>query len=328
MQGECDIPEELRYLVESILIGPNGSNDAKKQRRTKAICSSIIFSMSNGTVKPSNCLHLGLALKSMTGSRKVVDILNRMGHSISYNVIEEIETELAYGSLDTRVLPGGLIDGVPTLHTHVAFDNFDRYVETASGKDTLHDTVGIVYQNIDEELKQNDFTNEENLDELSESRRRRKYMSQFGINIQPYIRKNKNGQCLFGNAPEIPKTLDFARELDYLWMLKFAYNTKGAKRWFGFNCDRVVDDNPIQKIGYLPNLNMSPTSDSVVKETLEIAKNIANECDQDMIIVNYDLAIASKAYKIQEDLAPLYKIVFVNLGAFHIQLSYFKVSLI
>ena len=28
----------------------------------------------------------------------------------------------------------------------LAFDNFDRFVETLSGKDTLHDTVGIAYQ--------------------------------------------------------------------------------------------------------------------------------------------------------------------------------------
>ena len=28
----------------------------------------------------------------------------------------------------------------------MAFDNFDRFVETLSGKDTLHDTAGIAYQ--------------------------------------------------------------------------------------------------------------------------------------------------------------------------------------
>jgi len=37
------------------------------------------------------------------------------------------------------------------MPTGVAFDNFDRFVETSSGKDTLHDTVGIIYQNDPEE---------------------------------------------------------------------------------------------------------------------------------------------------------------------------------
>ena len=31
----------------------------------------------------------------------------------------------------------------PAINIDVAFDNFDRYVETLSGKETLHDTVGI-----------------------------------------------------------------------------------------------------------------------------------------------------------------------------------------
>jgi hypothetical protein len=30
----------------------------------------------------------------------------------------------------------------------VAFNNYDRFVETITGKDTLYDTVGIVYQDI------------------------------------------------------------------------------------------------------------------------------------------------------------------------------------
>lgn len=40
----------------------------------------------------------------------------------------------------------------PNLCTGVAFDNFDRYVDTHTGKNTLHDTVGIIYQNIDNTL--------------------------------------------------------------------------------------------------------------------------------------------------------------------------------
>ncbi|GFW80338.1 uncharacterized protein TNCV_2944711 [Trichonephila clavipes] len=35
------------------------------------------------------------------------------------------------------------------VFTGVAYDNFDRFVETTNGKDTLHDTVGIIYQNIE-----------------------------------------------------------------------------------------------------------------------------------------------------------------------------------
>ena len=36
----------------------------------------------------------------------------------------------------------------PKCGTGVAWDNFDRFVETVSGKDTVHDTVGIAYQTV------------------------------------------------------------------------------------------------------------------------------------------------------------------------------------
>ena len=63
-----------------------------------------------------------MVMKSTVGSRKVIDILNRLGHSVSYTTVEEL----------------------------------CRFVETLSGKDTLHDTVGIAYQLSAEEIENSD----------------------------------------------------------------------------------------------------------------------------------------------------------------------------
>ena len=73
-------------------------------------------------------------------------ILNRYGHTIGYNLAEEIETELTYTAHNNNsFIPSG-INPTFGLCTNVAFDNFDRFVDTTSGKDTLHNTVGIIYQ--------------------------------------------------------------------------------------------------------------------------------------------------------------------------------------
>ena len=59
-----------------------------------------------------------------------------------------------------------------SLATGVAFDNFDRFVETLSGKDTLHDTVGIAYQLSTEEIENSDrnttFPEKTTQEEISE----------------------------------------------------------------------------------------------------------------------------------------------------------------
>lgn len=74
--GECDIPIELYTLINCLLSGPRGSQNERKEIRVKSICNSIIFSMTNGEVKPSSCLSLGLVTKSITGTRRMVEILN------------------------------------------------------------------------------------------------------------------------------------------------------------------------------------------------------------------------------------------------------------
>ena len=89
---------------------------------------------------------MGRTSLSLTGSRKGIEVLNRLGHSSSYSAVEEIETELTFeGTKENRLIPQQMIMD-SEAGVGLAFDNFDCFVKTLSGKDTLHDTVGIAYQ--------------------------------------------------------------------------------------------------------------------------------------------------------------------------------------
>lgn len=164
--GECNIPEQLFNFMCDLVQGPdtrrkNSSDDLVK---IKSVCSDLIYIVSKGRVKPSKHLKLGLSMKSMTSSRKVLTILNRYGHTIGYNLAEEIETEMTYSSQkENNVIPAG-ISRVDGLSTHVAFDNFDRFVDKPTGKDTLHDTVGIIYQFRSENDDPNNLDNSDTSD--------------------------------------------------------------------------------------------------------------------------------------------------------------------
>ena len=137
--------------------------------------------VTNGRVKPSKQMMLGLTIKSLTSSGKVVTVLNRYGHCISYNAAEELETELTFTAHEkNKIIPNG-ISPFPGLCTHVAFDNFDRIVDTVNGKETLHDTVGIIYQFI----PQNHVPENSSPDE-----------SQYGYNLEP-------NAILYGPLPNL-----------------------------------------------------------------------------------------------------------------------------
>lgn len=82
----------------------------------------------------------------MACSKKVVQIIYRLGHCCSYNVVEGQETVATlFASFKKTVCPAG-VKMWPNLFISAVFDNFDRYVDTGVGENTLYDTVGILVQ--------------------------------------------------------------------------------------------------------------------------------------------------------------------------------------
>ena len=59
--------------------------------------------------------------------------------------IEEIEKEITFEANKGALTPHGMTCN-PLLGIGLAWDNFDRFVATITGTDTLHDIVGIAYQ--------------------------------------------------------------------------------------------------------------------------------------------------------------------------------------
>jgi hypothetical protein len=59
------------------------------------------------------------------------------------------------------------------------------------------------------------------------------------------------------------------------------------------------DNSSKQKIYYLTTINESPTTVSVVLETMRQAQKLAEEFNEDYMEVTYDLAIAKIALQIQ-----------------------------
>ncbi|KAL7292324.1 hypothetical protein TKK_0013928 [Trichogramma kaykai] len=74
IKGECDIPSSLNTFLSTLLRGTttrrNNSDNAK--RSISSIAQDIVFSIHQGRVKTSKHITLGLALKSLTNSKKVI----------------------------------------------------------------------------------------------------------------------------------------------------------------------------------------------------------------------------------------------------------------
>ena len=92
---------------------------------------------------------LPLAVKNITGSTKVVTLLNRYGHGLSASQVQEAEASMARDLLEQggpgadAFVPSSI---KPCSFVQVCWDNNDVLEETLTGTGTTHCTNGIAVQ--------------------------------------------------------------------------------------------------------------------------------------------------------------------------------------
>lgn len=85
MNGECKVPDILTDFYNILLSG--GAYRRKKnpqcQRLSKSFSEDVIHAVWSGKMMPSKHIVLGLTLKGLTNSKKIINIINRYGHALA-----------------------------------------------------------------------------------------------------------------------------------------------------------------------------------------------------------------------------------------------------
>lgn len=348
--GECKLPEHLTLFFTTLLAAFNyrRRKSAKTTRLVQSFSSDVVFAVSNGEIKPSKHITLGSALKSLCSSKKIIKIVHRYGHICSYDMLQHIETEATYTITNKGTCCPSEVHQKKGLHTVCVFDNFDRFVESSSGKVTMNDTVGIVVQDIEpEQPVEEPHTTAKDMDEImtdaadsenalrntetqsstvTVNKKRRSYQGQVQ-EVPRYFKKIKMTNTVLPNdsvlRSVVPADLNKFINLDLLWVMSHFYGVE-TPMWVGFNSKVVLDKSVTQKVSYLTPINESPTDTSVVLETIRRAQRIAKECDEPYAQVSYDLGIGKIAFPLKSTEKGLCENVFVHVGTFHNQMAFFK----
>ena len=260
--------------------------------------------------------------------------MNRLGKCVSYPVTQGLLTELAFTSAKkSKDFPENLHKR-SDLNLMVAFDNFDLFVSTPNGKDTMHETVEIGIQTIPASLEEQEIDQPLFEDEFEEPsttairKRRRRAFEAKDDEIAPYPKKVTMSTTLLDLEDERRKvnaaTIESAALMDFWWLTCLFSEIPQTPMWVGWNSQRILSPQPKQKVVYLPQIDASPTRNDVVVETLERSKRMKEACNQKYMSVTYDLAIAMPALKIQKAEGRKYQDLFIQLGTFHMVMSYFK----
>ena len=108
-KGEVGVQKLELCFFKYLIAGPDARswNQSSIQRKINSISQDVVFAGTSGVKKPRKHLMVGLALKSLTGRKNVIDMLNKLGHCASNH--EEIETETTFNtSKNTNCTPYGM----------------------------------------------------------------------------------------------------------------------------------------------------------------------------------------------------------------------------
>ena len=267
-------------------------------------------------------------MKSLTGSKKLVTVLNRFGHCLNYSSLEELETATA-DALQERgmAFPDRTLKGSPMS---LAFDNFEEITQTLSGADSLHDTMGILYQNIPTVAfpQVAEAPSKKSIDGALKKSTRKRTLEIQDLSVAPYHGKSKMRIFDYKNTDvfNLP-TGDVvkARHRDLIWMMSHAFGGDELPMWVGLNAKLTADDKlPRQEVYYMPNLRQPITSLDVINQTLITTQRCARECNQEYGVVSYDMNAAKPAMQIQASEKPKFDDVFIMPGTFHVEMAFFK----
>ena len=140
-------PPLLESLITTIVSSVRKCRLKKRKKKIiESICQDIIYNSLNGKYRCSKHAVFGWCVKRKTGSREMVEWLNRMGHCISYDEVNFMETSLALQAIKNESVksycPSSL---VPLLFLTFVWDNNDINPETLNGKNSYFSNCNFLF---------------------------------------------------------------------------------------------------------------------------------------------------------------------------------------
>ncbi|KAL8583359.1 hypothetical protein ACOMHN_035341 [Nucella lapillus] len=143
-------PVDLKRFILALITGdPNNDTPSTRNRiLIDSFTQDIVFAVSHGQQKTPKHFLLSYGVKSLTGNVELIKTLNRLGHGVSYEQLEENDTALCLQKLadaiNKRVILPTSIQ--PYVMSNVSWDNIDRLEATLDGRGTSHRVNGIIVQ--------------------------------------------------------------------------------------------------------------------------------------------------------------------------------------
>ena len=124
-------------------------DDADKPLTTKVsfFAQDLLYAVNKGRHLTPKHILLPFTIKLLTGNEELIEIINRLGHGVSYSKVSELDTAFAIQKLSqsTVIIPDEVHHHIPIS---LVYDNTDRLEETLSGAGRTHKSGRNCYSTI------------------------------------------------------------------------------------------------------------------------------------------------------------------------------------
>ena len=310
------IPTSLRHFLKFVLTGSQVESvpSLQTERHISSIGQDILYVVSHGKQQPPKDILLPLVVKSLTGNVELLQLLNRLGHSVSYSMTQQIETALCIQKMESVgesaiPLPHNIH---PNVFTTLVWDNIDRIEETLTGGGTSHRVNGIAIQPkfIGPQLpKEKHITGEKS---------KRRSIDADPEPIPPYNAGNRaEPPPTIAVEPEHSKEFSDGKNKNAVWSF-LREERDNVPSWTGFNTIlQQTTEACSDEIGYLPTIHAPATDIAIVYEILQCSVMIQKQLQLPYIICVFDQAIYAKAIELTWKHPHLFKELVIRMGDFH-----------
>ena len=344
VREEYGEPPASVQLFLSCVLRDNEVSKRQKTNKTdtlsrliESFTADLVNAVSRGKILTPKHYLVGLGVHNMTGQKTPVTILNKLGHSISYTKVCDIETSLAEHVVEKaenfNVLPLLPEDEEMIIPTWFWTDNFDVAVEKQMGESgSIHTTHLMAFQEVSDDLhvKENDTRIP-----LDKPKSRRISKAPTGKD-EPTHKVNVNAEPPYFNK-DTPFGTEFNEPLTekfWFWVIFRHHNAKNQMipNFSGWLLQQRQAEIPISSLKqttetYLPPIVSKVTEFKTIETYFEYLQMLSKQCNMPYTNITLDVGAAINAFKFLWSNQSTYQNIVIHLGDFHFMKENFQVSI-
>ena len=332
------IPDILDTFYTVLISGQSVEGEKSKTEKTLRLKNSfaqdVVFAVTNGTIKTPKSVLFPSVVKALCNNTEIVKIINKFGHGVSYDLVEEIDTECALDIINEQkesrvVIPKEVKQQEMNTSTALMIaDNIDNLESTLSGSGTSHRVNSILVWQRKEEGNANQ---EQEVDNEPPSKRKCKRSLPSNVaarEIPEYYGGKRVGPGQMNHVADLGVNSTY-KEKSHLQITEYLVWIELRKLkthplllvpgWTGFNI-KVREGMVVMEseISYLDTLDSPATDLRTVYEVLCRGCEIRDRLQLKTVACVFDQAFYAKAAEVYWKHKEVFKGLLLMMGGFHL----------